>query len=65
LILQDRIDEANNIFLKIQKSEINKYSSLEIQYDYINAYLDFSVGYPKFSVSRSLCRKYKDFPLEQ
>jgi len=65
LILQDRIEEANRIFKKIQKSEISKYSSLEIQYDYINAYLDFSLGYPEFTISRSLCRKYKEFPLEQ
>ena len=65
LILQDRIDEANRIFKKIKQGEFNKYSSMEIQYDYLNAYLDFSMGFPEFSISRILCKKYKEFPLEQ
>lgn len=65
LILQDRIDEAVRVFKKINCFEISKFSSLEIQYDYVNAYLDFSMGYPDFAVSRALCKKYKEFPLEQ
>lgn len=65
LILQDRIEEASRIFKKINVYELSKYLSWEIQYDYISAYLDFSIGYPDFTFSRSICKKYKDFPLEQ
>jgi hypothetical protein len=44
LILQDRMEEALNMFNKIKKEEIdenNKNKSFKIQYDYLNAYLDF------------------------
>ena len=66
LILQDRMEEALNILNKINKEEIenNKNKSFKIQYDYINAYLDFCFGYPEFKIAKSLCDKYKDFPLE-
>ena len=65
LILQDRMDEALDIFEKIKKEEINdnKNKNYKIQYDYINAYLDFCFGYPEFKISKSICNKYKDFPL--
>ena len=66
LILQDRMEEALNILSKIKKEEVedNKNKSYRIQYDYINAYLDFCFGYPEFKFAKSLCSKYKDFPLE-
>ena len=66
LILQDRMEEALNILQKIKKEEVedNKNKSYRIQYDYINAYLDFCFGYPEFKIAKSLCSKYKDFPLE-
>jgi len=66
LILQDRMEEALNILQKIKKEEVedNKNKSYKIQYDYINAYLDFCFGYPEFKIAKSLCSKYKDFPLE-
>ena len=65
LILQDRMEEALNIFNKIKKEEIddNKNKNYQIQYDYINAYLDFCFGYPEFKIAKSVCNKYKDFPL--
>ena len=65
LILQDRMDDALNVFGKIKKEEIddNNNKNYKIQYDYINAYLDFCFGYPEFKISKSLCDKYKDFPL--
>ena len=65
LVIQERIEEANRIFKKIKKFENGNFSSFEIQYDYLNAYLDFSIGYPDFKVSRALCKKYKNFPLEK
>ena len=65
LILQDRMDEAFDVFKKIKKEEVdnNKYKNYKIQYDYLNAYLDFCFGYPEFTIAKSICDKYKDFPL--
>ena len=65
LILQDRMEEAFDMYKKIKKEEINdnKNKSYIIQYDYITAYLDFCFGYPDFILAKSICNKYKDFPL--
>jgi hypothetical protein len=62
LILQQRIKEATIIYSKINKNNIigNNISSLELQYDYLTAYLDFSNGYPKFDKAREITKKYKD-----
>ena len=65
LILQERIDEATRLFEKIDKASIkgDNNSSYEIQYDYLNAYLDLSNGYPNFAIAKEVCVKYKNFPL--
>ena len=65
LILQDRMDEALEMYKKIKPEEVNDNNnkSYKIQYDYINAYLDFCFGYPDFTIAKSICDKYKDFPL--
>ena len=65
LILQDRIEEAFNVFKKIKTEEVehDKDKNYKIQYDYINAYLDFCFGYPEFKIAKSICDKYKGFPL--
>ncbi len=65
LILQERIDEANEVFKKIDLKEIegDKNKSNKIQYDYINAYLDFYFGYPNFTIAKEISSKYKNFPL--
>ena len=65
LILQDRMNEAMNIFKKIKAEEVddNKYKNYKIQYDYLYAYLDFCFGYPDFKIAKSICDKYKEFPL--
>ena len=65
LILQDRMDEAFDVFRKIKSEEVenNKFKNYKIQYDYIYAYLDFCFGYPEFTIAKSICNKYKDFPL--
>ena len=66
LIIQDRLDEALDIFNRIKKEEIqinNNNKSYRIQYDYIYAYLDFTFGYPDFKIAKSLCNYYKDFPI--
>ena len=65
LILQQRIKEATTIFGKIDKKNIvgNNLTSLELQYDYLTAYLDFSNGYPKFEKAREIMKKYKDIAI--
>ena len=65
LILQQRIKEATIIFNKINKNAIigNNTCSLELQYDYLTAYLDFSNGYPKFEKARAIVKKYKDIAM--
>ena len=65
LILQDRMDDAFEVFKKIKPEDIenNKYKNYKIQYDYIYAYLDFCFGYPEFKIAKSICNKYKEFPL--
>ena len=65
LILQDRMEEAMNLFSEINKEEIddNQNKNYMIQYNYIYAYLDFCFGYPEFKIAKSICTKYKNFPL--
>ena len=65
LIIQDRMEEALNIFNQIKKEELNDNNnqSFKIQYDYIYAYLDFTFGYPDFKIAKSVCKYYKEFPL--
>jgi hypothetical protein len=59
------MDEALEMYKKIKPEEVNDNNnkSYKIQYDYINAYLDFCFGYPDFTIAKSICNKYKDFPL--
>ena len=65
LILQQRIKEATIVFEKINKKNIvgDNLTSLELQYDYLTAYLDFSNGYPKFEKAREILKKYKDIAI--
>ena len=65
LILQQRIKEATIIYDKINKKNIigNNLTSLELQYDYLTAYLDFSNGFPKFEKARQITKKYKDIAI--
>ena len=62
LILQQRIDEANVIFNRIDKTKIY---DVQIQYDYIKAYLDLSFGFPNFNHAREIIKKYDGkFPIK-
>ena len=65
LILQQRIKDATTVYNKIDKNKLigNELSSLELQYDYLTAYLDFSNGYPKFEKARAISKKYKDISI--
>jgi len=63
LLLQDRVEEAIKFFGKIDHEQIQKDQEKELQYDYFAAYLDFYMGYPKFSVATDICKKYLQYPV--
>lgn len=67
LLLQDRVPEAKAVFTKIENLSINNnsFSSIEIFYDYVNAYLDFSDDSSEFKKARDICKKYENFPLKR
>ena len=64
LIIQERIEEAHIVFSRINIIEFNEIYSLQIQYDYIAAYIDFYLGFPEFKVAKEMYKKNKDFPLK-
>ena len=45
----------------IKADEISK--QMHIQYDYLTAYLDLYIDYPKFAKARSICSEYIDYPV--
>jgi len=63
LILQDRNEDAIKVFAKVDASKFTETASLQVQYDYLSAYLDFTTGFPEFKVAKELCKKYRNFPL--
>ena len=64
LQLQDRIQDAIQIFKTIDLSKENINSTLQIQYDYMNAYFDFFTGQSEgFKIARAIVRKYEDYPI--
>ena len=58
LILQKRIKEANEIFKKINYNNIKgtNLTSLELQYDFLTAYLDFSDKSSDFNKAREILK---------
>ena len=66
LILQKRIKEATQVFNKINYDNIkgNNLFSLSLQYDYMQAYLDFSDKNSNFQKAREICKKYKNFVIK-
>ena len=63
LLLQDRVDDAISFFSKIDREEVRHSHQHELQYDYFAAYIDFFMGYPKFTVARDVCQKYLEYPV--
>ena len=61
LLLQDRIDESLKVFSKINSEELS--NCLIIQYDYLQAYLNLYIDYPKFDIARQVCSKYLVYPI--
>jgi hypothetical protein len=55
------MDECLKVFTKISSEELN--NGLLIQYDYLQAYLDLYVDYPKFETARKVCNEYLTYPV--
>ncbi|KAL4490234.1 hypothetical protein ABPG72_004273 [Tetrahymena utriculariae] len=64
-LLQDRIEEAINIYKKIDQTAVAQSPNCQLQYDYFTTYLDFFIGFPNFKKARELCEKYLDYPVFQ
>jgi len=55
--LQDRIPEAINVFKSIDLKSQFPDETLQMQYDYMNAYFDFFTGAKEgFKIARSIVR---------
>ena len=63
LLLQDRIEEASELFSSIEEVMKVENPTTLIQKDYIEAYLDFMTGYPDFTKSKLICEKYLSYPV--
>jgi len=59
MLLQDRIEEAQRFFGRLDR----KQTAMQMQYDYIQAYLDFYT--PEHKVARSIAKKYADYPVDR
>lgn len=57
LLLQDRVSRAISLFERIDGDKLET----RIQYDYLQAYLDFYTE--KFDSARSIAEKYADYPV--
>ena len=62
LLLQDRVFEASRMFKEFTPAD-RKSLSTEIQFDYIEAYIDFMTGFPNFDRARAVCEEYLDYPV--
>ena len=71
LILQDRIDDAIQVYDKIDakswydspEADATSPYLLKIQFDYLSAYLDLYRDYPKFTKARAICQEYLVYPV--
>ena len=63
-ILQDRINEAISVFSQIDfDTEISIGTKLKLQYDYMDAYLDFYRGAPEYNRARNIVLNYINHPI--
>lgn len=63
LILLDRIDEAFELFEKVNVKQIRDSKEFEIQYDYINCYLDFFRSNTNYKIARETSLRYLTHPI--
>lgn len=62
LLLQDRMDEATELFSSIGAKE-RESVDMQLQLDYLAAYIDFLNGYPKFAVAKEIAERYLTYPV--
>lgn len=60
LILQDRIDEAHTVLSQIDEASRQAY---QLQFDYIESFIDMYKGYPSFTKARKISEKYLEYPV--
>ena len=64
LLLQDRIEEAIEVFKKVNIDTLKREQGLILQYDYMQAYFDILVGYSSgFKIARKISKHYEDYPV--
>lgn len=61
LLLQDRIDEAQSLLSQIDEPARTEH---ELQFDYIECFIDMYKGYPTFSKARKISEKYLNYPVK-
>lgn len=61
LLLQDRVTEGIAVFKSIKKEELC--GTVQIQYDYMMAYIDFYVGAPEYKAAKEVVDKYLNYPV--
>lgn len=61
LLLQDRIDEAFHLLNQLDESIKGQH---QLQFDYIECFIDMYKGYPSFAKSRAIAKKYVDYPVK-
>lgn len=61
LLLQDRIDEAETVLSHIEQAVRGEH---ELQFDYIQCFIDMYKGYPTFSKARKVSVKYVEYPVK-
>lgn len=70
LQLQDRIDEAMQVFKAIDISEMQQNENdlaCQVPYDYMKAYFDFFAddeGDQTFANARAIVKKYENYPID-
>ena len=62
LLLQDRVFEAKQLFLSLTPEQ-HLQAQTRIQRDYIEAYIDFIIGFPEFKRAKAICEEYLDYPV--
>lgn len=63
LLLQERVQDALQVFSKVKGEEVEKEKRLNLQYDYMRAYLDFYTGGPKFKLAKEIVKQYLNYPI--
>jgi hypothetical protein len=63
LLLQDRYEDAINVFSKVDVKSFDNLHSYKLQYDYISAYIEFTKENFEIEKVKKICEVNKDVPL--